>query len=232
MQNHDIVAGPIDIVPGQNDGWQRIRIHAQGEDVVANFGGTYGFDDGQRFAFTTTTTQPGQVYIAYREAILYNANGTAGTHPPHFDLLDVHVPTTGKTFIGTGSPTTVATPAIDTNGLAIVGSAGFAITGAGLVPQGAPGYAFCGLAVGFSSFPTGYPIAGAPSTVNGYVLPIVASLLGSADATGEVSFPLPLPQNNGLIGVLLSCQLGDLDLAMPFATPVGTSQGMEIVIGN
>ena len=229
--NFTILAGPIDILATVNDGWQRLRLHVQGNKVIANFGGTYGLDDGQRFSTTTTTASFGQVYVGYREALLYNTNGTAGCHAPLFDLFDVHTPTTTQLFVGTPSPTTVATPSIDSNGLAILGSTGFAITGSGLVPFGAPNYGFCGLVVGFGTFPSGFPIGGAPATAMGFVFPI-ASSLGFANPSGEVSFPFGIPSNPAFLGTSLGTQLVDLDFAMTFATQIGTSRAMETTIGN
>ncbi|MBM4061186.1 MAG: lamin tail domain-containing protein [Planctomycetes bacterium] len=231
VNNFTILAGPIDILPGISDGWQRVRLHVQGNKVIGNFGGSYGFDNGQRFSATTTTNGFGQVYVGYREALLYNNNGTAGCHPPLFDLFDVHAPTTSQLFVGTGSPTTIGTPAIDSDGLAIVGSTGFAIKGSGMVPFGAPNGAFCGIVYGFSYFGPGYPIPGAPPTALGYVLPVLVSAISFAGPSGNVAFPFPLPPDYTLAGVPLVSQLIDFDLALPYGIPVGLSQGMETVIG-
>ena len=95
--NYTVLAGPIDI---PTSGWHRVRILAQGNEVMANFGGTVGCNDGQVFFGTTTTTNSGGVYLAYREAILYNQNGSAGWHPPVYDDLRVQVPVQTKTFLG------------------------------------------------------------------------------------------------------------------------------------
>lgn len=231
-QNHTILAGPIDILPGINDGWQRLRLHLQGNDVVGNFGGNYGYDDGQRFSAKTTTTQLGQIYIGYREAILYNNNGNAGCHAPMFDLFDAHAPTTTKSFIGGASPTTVGTPAIDTDGLLIAGTTGFAITGSNLVPTGAPGYAFCGVALSFTSFPAGIPIPGAPATALAYVVPVLNTVIGFADANGNVRFPISLPPTTAYNGVPFVSQIVDFDFAMPNPTKVGLTRGMQTGIGQ
>jgi hypothetical protein len=232
LTNFTVLAGPIDILQGINDGWQRIRLHVQGNRVIGNFGGTYGFDDGQRFAATTTTMTHGQVYIGYREALLYNLNGTAGCHAPLFDLLDVHTPTTSINLVGQPSPTTMGTPTIDCDGLAIVGSNGFAITASGMVPFGSPNGAFCGLAMGFSSFPAGFPIGGAPPTAFGYVLPVAGSAIGFADPAGNVRFPFSLPADFGFLGFTLVSQIIDFDTNLPYGTPIGLSRALETTIGN
>jgi hypothetical protein len=230
--DYTILAGPIDIVAGLNDGWQRIRLHVQGDTVVANFGGTFGFDDGQRFVATTATSGPGAVWFAYREALLYNNNQQAGCHPPLFDLLDVHAPTTTRTFVGTPSATTVATPIIGTNGFAIPGTVGFAITGTGLVPAGSPNSMFCGLAIGFSTFAPGFPLPGAPPTAFGYVLPVAATLIGFANPSGQVSFAFPIPATTAFNGISLATQIVDFDAFLPFGLPIGVTSGMETVIGS
>lgn len=230
-QDFTILAGPIDIVQGVNDGWQRLRLHVQGDQVAGNFGGTYGCDDGQAFTATTATTGPGTVFVAYREALLYNANGLAGCHPPVFDDFDVHVPTTTISFLGAGSPTSVSTPTIGTRGFPIPGTSTFAFTGRNLVPAGNPGRAFCGLVLGFQTVPTGFPISGTPATVLGYVLPVV-TVAGFSDAAGSVAFPFPMVCNPNFLGTQLGSQLIDFDLSLPNALPIGTSNAMVVTIGN
>lgn len=227
-----VLAGPIDIIPSATDGWQRIRLHLQGNQVVANFGGTYGADDGLRFVATTSNTNISSVYATYREALLFNNNGLAGCHPPAFDAFDVHVPTTQVTTFGTPSPTTSGTPAIFSSGMPILGTTGWSIGATGMVPFGAPNSAFCGLALGFSSFAPGYPIGGAPATFLAYVLPVLTSTIGFADTTGKVSWSMPLPNDSGLLGIPLVSQVVDFDPFLPNALPIGGSQGMEAVIGH
>jgi hypothetical protein len=229
---YTVLAGPIDIIPNATDGWQRIRLHLQGNTVVANFGGTYGADDGARFVANTTTTTLGTVYATYREALLFNSNGTAGCHPPLFDLFDVHQPTTSVTTIGSPSPTTVGTPTIFSEGFPILGTTGWKVGATGMVPQGAPNYSFCGVVFGFSSFPFGYPLPGTPPTALAYVLPILSSAVGFADATGTVSWTLPLPYDPSLTGLSIVSQVVDFDPFLGFPAPIGTSQAMDAVIGN
>lgn len=225
--NYTILAGPIAVTQG----WHRLRLHVQGNTVMANYGGNYGADDGQRFVATTNTTTPGNVYIAYREAILYNNNGQAGCRPPLFDDVSVHVPTTTKTFVGNPSPTTIGAPNIDSDGFLMIGSNGFGILASGLVPLGAPNYLGTGLVIGFGTLPGGYPIAGTPPTVTAYVIP-AASFLAFADNTGRVRFPFLLPRNPRFLGSVLGFQVVDLDANLPFAVPVGTSRALDMTIGR
>ncbi|GAB4137675.1 MAG: hypothetical protein Fur0037_02970 [Planctomycetota bacterium] len=228
--NYTIIGGPIAIQQGVNDGWQRIRLHLQGNTVIGNFGGTYGFDDGTRFVGTTTANLGG-VYVAYREAVLYNNNGTAGTQPPIFDLFDVHAPTSNVTFFGTGSPTSAGTPAISPIGLPILGSAGFGIQGSSLVPLGSPFQGPCFLFLGLQAIPTGFPIPGAPTTALGYLINNV-TLVNFADATGNARWPLGIPANAGLAGLSLHGQIMDFDTSIPMPLPIGMSNAMTFQPGN
>ncbi len=221
-----ILAGPIDI-SGQNAGWQRLRLHAQGDRVVANFGGTYGCDDGMRFSASGVYDAPGPVWLSYREAICQNALMI----PAVIDALDIHAPTTAVTFFGQGSPTTVGTPQIDTDGFAIPGTTGFAIKGSGMIPMGAPNYAFCGWVVGFTAVPTGYPIPGTPGSV--LVYPVIAgSAIGFADAQGNVRFPFSMPCVPQFLGTSLTHQLVDFDPMLFVPVSIGTSRAVTTVVGN
>ena len=222
-----VIGGPINIVQGVNDGWQRLRIHAQGNKVVGNFGGIYGADNGTRFSATGVYNNPGAIWMAYREAMCNNPM----MRPPLLDAFDIHVPTTSLSTFGTPSPTNFGTPTIDTDGFALLGSTGFAITATGMNPGGTPTSAFCGLVLGFVPVPTGFPIAGAPATATGYVL-AQASSIGFADPTGKVAFPLTIPGNPGLLGLGITSQIVDFDPTLPVAVPIGTSSGLTAVIGN
>jgi hypothetical protein len=131
-----------------------------------------------------------------------------------------------------GSPTTVNTPQIASIGLPIIGTTGWRIGASNLVPLGAPNNFFCGLALGFSSFPFGYTIPNAPATALGYVLPVIASQIGFADASGTASWAFNLPQDNGLLGTLISAQVIDFDPFLPALVPIGLSGGMDSIVGK
>ena len=141
-------------------------------------------------------------------------------------------PSTSVTTFGSPSPTTAGTPSIYSDGLPILGTTGWRLGATGMVPAGAPNYGFCGLVLGFSSFPLGYPLPGTAPGLLAYVLPILASNVGFADATGTVSWPLSLPQNPALTGLTIVGQVVDFDFALPYAAPVGTSQAIEARLGN
>ena len=78
--------GSIPIVPGENDGWQRLRLEVDGDEVTGYFGGSYGStDDGIRIDGATETELIGNFYIGYREAV----TNESSVRPPTIDDLDV-----------------------------------------------------------------------------------------------------------------------------------------------
>jgi hypothetical protein len=63
-----VVLATIPVLPGVNDGWQRLRLSVSGPAITAHFGGTFGDPtSGQVFNFATPTTHPGVPYFGYRE---------------------------------------------------------------------------------------------------------------------------------------------------------------------
>ncbi len=222
--NFNIIAGPIDIVAGVNDGWQRLRLHVQGNEVVGTFGGIIGCDDGQRFYGTTTTLTPGGVYFGYREAILYNQNCL----PPLIDALDIHAPTTSKTFFGNGSALAGGqVPAIDAQGQLTIGANPFVVTGSNMAP-----FSIGLLAVGTTQIPApGFPIAGAAAGSNGYLLPDL-TFVAFTDALGGAQVGLAAPCDPGIAGLPLTWQWIAFDGGLATALQFGVSNAMETIPGN
>lgn len=220
-----VLGGPITATPGVNDGWQRLRIRVAGNQVVGNFGGTFGADDGQRFAGTTTQQVGGQVYFQYRECVLANGN----ILPLVIDNLEVYgVVPFGVTFGGTASPTNSGTPAIGTSGGdPVLGNGAFALTCSGMVPNGVGM-----VTIGLGGLGVGTPVVGAPATALLYVDTPVVSMLTFHSAAGTTSYGLALPPINALVGLPLAAQWLDFDLTLAAATPLGTSNGAAIVLGN
>lgn len=219
-----VLAGPIVATTGVNDGWQRLRLRIDGGNLVANFGGTFGRDDGQRFTASGVGNMGGTVYFQYRECIVSNALMT----PLLLDRLEVYGTTDfGIGFTGTGSPTSVGIPNLGSSGGdPVVGNAGFTVTASNLVPN------MLGvLLLALGNTVPGYAVPGAPPTVLGYVVPQTQSLL-FGDVGGNATVPLPLPPLNALAGLPLALQLVDLDPTLPFVLPIGTSPAMQIVVGN
>lgn len=219
-----VLAGPIVATPGVNDGWQRLRIRIDNGNLVANFGGTFGADDGQRFTASGFTNYGGTVYLQYRECVAVNTNMT----PMAIDQLEVYgIVPFGVTTGGVGSPTTVGTPNLGTSGGdPVLGNSAFQFDVSGHVPSNVGA-----LLIGIGSLGAGTPVVGAPGTVNIYVSPISTVLL-FANVSGNASYSLPLPNNNALAGLPLTAQSVDMDFALPYAVPIGCSQGLVATIGN
>ncbi len=69
----DLTLGQISILPGVNDGWQRLRISCRGNLVEGTFGGVYGNPaTGTTFGGRTGFTGVGSVYVGYRENLAIN----------------------------------------------------------------------------------------------------------------------------------------------------------------
>ena len=80
------ILGSVDVTPGENDGWQRLRLEVNGDEAVGRFGGTYGStEDGDEIAGTLREEGVGAFYIAYREA----RNDDLASRPPTLDSLRV-----------------------------------------------------------------------------------------------------------------------------------------------
>lgn len=108
------VLATIPIVPGVNDGWQRLRLSVFGGSISANFGGNYGNPlDGQAFVFSTFYASIGTVYMGFREG----ANpGVVNAYPLLIDRLEIGSPSSG----GCGQQYQVNQPAasLDLDGVA------------------------------------------------------------------------------------------------------------------
>lgn len=220
-----VIAGPVVATPGVNDGWQRLRLRIDGGDLVANFGGTFGCDDGIRFTAAGVGNCGGTVYFQYRECIVDNTQMT----PLIVDRLEVQgITAHAVTFGGAASPTTFATPMIATSGGdPVVGNATFGIAGSGLVPG-----AFSVLLLGLGGLDPGVPVAGAPPAALLYVNPVLATVLTMNSVAGTTGYALPIPCVNELAGLPVATQYVDFDPALPVAVPIGTSVGMHVLVGN
>jgi len=144
------------------------------------------------------------------------------------DQLEVYgIVPFGVTTGGVGSPTTVGTPNLGTSGGdPVLGNSAFQFDVSGHVPSNVGA-----LLIGIGSLGAGTPVVGAPGTVNIYVSPISTVLL-FANVSGNASYSLPLPNNNALAGLPLTAQSVDMDFALPYAVPIGCSQGLVATIGN
>lgn len=216
-----LLAGPIAVQAGVNDGWQRVRISAMGNDVVANFGGTYGCDDGLRVATQTNTTCANGVYLTYRECVTDNNS----LMPLILDRLLVTDGTSASSqLVGVGSATTQGVPTIAASGAPVLGDASFSIQAGNLL--GAP---LSGCVLDLGAPIAGVPVPGGAPTALFYVNPTLIQLqVPSGNAT---SFPVPLPCQSVLSGQALTAQVFDWDGSLPYAFPVGLSQALVLTLG-
>jgi len=206
----------------QNSGWQRLRLRVDGAQAVANFGGTFGADDGQRFTATVANV-PGALWMQFREGILANANITGLL----LDRIELYVASPAQvTYSGQGSPTSVGTPGIGVVGSPQIGNAGFQIVSTGVIPFGVSL-----LALDVGGLLPGVPVPGAQP---GFALYANPTFVGTAfnSPAGASSFAFPLPPENALLGTSLAAQWFDLDVALPYPLPLGSSRGCQLVIGN
>ena len=220
-----ILAGPIAIQPGVNDGWQRLRICTTGADVVGNIGGTLGCDDGQRFTASGVSVCNNGMYLTYRECVTDNNNMT----PLMLDALTITASTTATAnVVGTGSATTAGIPTIGSVGVPSIGNFGFTITGANMVPNSNP---FAVMVVSLGGPLPGLQIPGAPIGALQYASPLYTAI-GFADASGNIAYGLPIPCSSGFSGVQMTGQLVDFDNSLPALLPIGTSAALAMQIGQ
>jgi hypothetical protein len=131
-------------------------------------------------------------------------------------------------FSGTGSPTSVGTPSINTTGMPYMGNSSFAITAGGM-----PAFGFGFLTLGLGNvLTTGIPVPGAPATLNLYVNPIANTSVVLADGSGNAAQPLPLPATNSLLGLPLAAQVIAYDSTLTDPLPLGASVAMQVLLGQ
>lgn len=205
----------------KNDGWQRLRIEVAGDYASVRFGGTYGKGDGVALGGRISDPRTGGIYFGYREFVTNNL----GARPLTIDRLTVRPSSLPASHFGTATATTKGTPAIGINTLPMLGTAGFAMTGSGLVKSGASIYILGATKLSASiapPFPTGSKLYTAP----------LATFATANSAAGTSSLPLGIPNNSNLVGVSLVWQMFDFDKALKAAMPLGSSGGLQIRLGN
>lgn len=216
------VLGKFVLKAGVDDGWKRLRLTIKGNRAELLFGGTYGCGDGRRLSGVVSAPAFGGIYVGYREFI--SDNKTA--RPFTADDIQIRIPNMALNPYGTAKATTKGTPAIDANGLPVIGYAGFAIRGSGLVPNSA-----ALLLLGARQINVDLGAVGGQSGAFLLTDPLLIGGL-AADAQGTASAPLPLPCQTSLIGTKLQWQILDFDPALTVRLPFGTSRGLETTIGN
>lgn len=204
--------GTVPITAGVNDGWQRLRLEIIGGTVIANFGGTYGVNDGTVFTSTVTDVDRG-LYVGYREALSTNTDA----RPFTWDLMTYTseasasasafgVGCDGLTLTTTGAPSLGnASFSLEVNNIGFIPLA-FVAFGSTAVNPGldltAIGMAGC---TGYTSldlglFPTGSVVGGTGSLA--LPIPTSPSYIGAQFTTQGVSFGAPnvlgLSASNGV----------------------------------
>lgn len=133
------------------------------------------------------------------------------------------------TYVGTACNTSAGTPAVGTaGGDPLAGNSTFQVTADNL-PGGS--IVLLSLRVGPAT-PVGLPIPGAQTCSLAFVLPdVLATTL--PDPFGSAAVPMPLPAGASLGGTTISTQAFILDPALVgFALPLGSTDAMQIVVGN
>jgi hypothetical protein len=153
---------------------------------------------------------------------------TAPTNTAFRDVQFVRTP--GRTvFSGTACANNNGTPTVGTiGGDPVTGNPNLAIATSNSGPLSFVLF----LLSGSAPTPFGLPVPGTPACALVYVLPDV--LVGTlTDLAGDAVVPLPVPANCSLGGAIVSAQIAAFDPSLVgFSLPIGTSNALQITIGN
>ncbi len=218
-----VLHGPIAVA---TDGWERLRLSVLDDTLVANIGGTFGCDDGNRLLASGITDSPNGVFVQYRENV-----SAAGAHRPlAIDALRI-APGSGASIavVGSGSPNTTGLPSIDTGGeTPYVGNAAFSIQGGNLTANSLSITAF---SLGAPTLP-GQQIGGAAPGALVFLPNVIYTSLSANSPTGTSSLPYPIPCITTLANLPLGVQIFDLDPALSQTVQVATSAALSLSSGN
>ncbi len=218
------VLGSILLVPGKDDGWQRLRLELRDLHARAFFGGTPGCADGKRLEGDLKTAPWGSLYLGYQGSFLDRRNAW----PLVLDALSLDAPKDRRIPFGKAKASTKGTALLSAEFPPLPGTSRFALNGTGLVPSST---AFYLLGLRKLATPLDLGLFGGQSGALLYPQnPIFFPK--QTDTKGSSSLPLPLPCDPKLKGLSLFAQILDLDPNLKLKLPFGTSQGLEIVIGG
>ena len=216
------ILAQIPIVVGVNDGWQRLRLSVVDGNIRANFGGTYGVDDGQAFTATASAPCIGGVYLTHRECL--NDNNLANALV--LDSLRINAATAlpygqgcfGLTLTATSDPYPSSTTAVP-----------FTLRSEGLDPNAVGHLGFIGL----SQFTAPLDSFGMPGCFYN-TSPIVTTF--SVVPPGSTTFSwtgFAVPANISLSGFEINCQSAVFGTTINNAFGLGTltSNGVNCTIG-
>ena len=153
---------------------------------------------------------------------------TAPTNTAFRDAQFVRTPASTVNS-GTACANNNGTPTVGTSGGApLTGNAGFAITAG----NSGPASLVLFLLSGAPASPFGLPVPGTPACALIYVLPDVINAT-LTDLAGAATTALPIPANCSLGGAVISAQIAAFDLSLAgFSLPIGTSDALQITVGN
>jgi hypothetical protein len=178
--------------------------------------------------YATTTSQPTEI-VTVTDTGALSPVMTIATAAANTVIRGVRLVTrySSVSFAGTASPTTFGLPAIGTaNGGPQIGNLALQITAGNLAPFG---FGFLILDLGVLG--AGTPVPGAPATVLVYANPTATFFL-LADAGGGAAQPFGIPAVGSLSGIPVAGQVIAFDSLLPDPLPIGTSVGMQLVVGK
>lgn len=187
-------------------------------------------ENGVATLFATTTQASGNSLVTVVDtgaSSTFTTLATAAANTAFRGVRFVRTPAS-SVHSGVACPNNNGTPTVGTFGAPVIGNTSFAVTAGN---SGALSFVLFLLKGGPVS-PVGFPVPGTPPCVQLYFLPDV--LLGAlTDPLGAASTPLPLPPNSSLGGIVLGAQVAAFDLSLVgFDIPIGTSDALQITIGN
>ncbi len=153
---------------------------------------------------------------------------TAAANTAFRDVQFVRTPS-ALVHSGTACANNNGTPTVGTSGGApVTGNTNFAVTAGNC----GAGQFVMFLLYGGPVSPIGFPVPGTPACVQVYFLPDLL-LLTVSDGAGAAATPIPLPNSSSLGGLLLGAQVAAFDLSLVgFDIPIGTSNALQITVGN
>ncbi len=119
-----------------------------------------------------------------------------------------------------------------TNWTPNLGNSNFTLEGSGF-PSGAAAILVVGVTPGFPSLPI--PGAGAGCNLESDILFYLEGTTGignvrATTALGHVKFAIPIPNDPGLLGLIVTAQLAAVDLASPNPLPVVVGNGLSLTL--
>jgi len=212
------VAAQIAVVSGVNDGWQRLRLERVGATAWGSFGNAtaiasdpcceggfvccqhWRLDWGQ-FDFLYAAAQASQVFV---------------------DDILVEGSTSGRSYSGVGTPTSVGIPGIAMGSPPTIGNAAFSVLASNLMPSS---FSFFDISLS----PATITVPGAQAGFS--ALSPDALVLMANSGSGTAAYTFSLPNNPAFVGVPICWQIIDVDTALPYPLPIANSKVLTTTLG-